>query len=142
MSFFSFINWSGWWSQITSMLLSFKFIAFFTVVFLIIGLWVSLMYLYSLTIDSASVLLLKGIITKEGATSIITNAQKVLFDDAVSHIGLSVTAILTSIIALNGVQYFTNSSENKELLKQAKTSDSSIEELKKFLPKNFGQNKD
>lgn len=125
--------------SLLKLIVSFKFIAFLSILIFTSAIIALLTYLYIYTLDYIPSLVLHNILTQEGASKIIINFHTVIFDSAINHLTLGIVGLLSTIVALTGVQSYNSSSENRELLKQAKTDDKSIEELRRFLPKDFGE---
>lgn len=134
-------DWKSWWAKLKWLVISFRFLAFAAVSGLLIGFWISLINTYKYTINILTVLKNENIIKDQDIPGIIIHFQTVLFDLTVGHVSIAFTAVMTGIIALKGVQFYVKSSENKELLKQANT-DQTVENIRKWLPKDFGKTED
>lgn len=134
MSFIDVNDWRAFWGKIKWQLISFKFLSFWTFVFLLVTAWGSLVAIYYKSLKTVKELYVANMITQEQVSQIIINTQNTLFDTALSNILIFSGAILGSIIAIKGVSYWTNSEQVKEVIK--KTEMNGSEDLKQFLPKN------
>lgn len=141
MQIINFKDWREWWAKIKWLLISFRFLAFTAISIMLISFWISLISVYKYTLDIVKEYKFEGILTEEASEKVITHLQTVLFDLTIGHVSLAFTAVMTGIIALKGVQFFVKSSENKELLKQANTENSRVEDLQKGL-RVFGEQND
>lgn len=115
-------------------LLSFKFLSFFTVIFLIVAAWIGLERLFIKTVLIAKSLYLENIIDKDNVTKLITHSQTVLYDSALGHIMLTTGAILSAIIAVKGVAYIMDSKKDTEVLKKLTNGDVS-KNISRFVSK-------
>lgn len=127
-------DWKLWFSKLKWQLISFKFLAFWTVIFMMIGCWRSLGALQERSVVVATELFKKGYITKDHVATIITHSQTVLYDSALSHLLIFCGAILASIITLKGVSYWQEG-KTKAAVIQKMNGDATKEDLKQFLPR-------
>lgn len=127
-------DWTNWLGKLKWQLISFKFLAFWTFIFLLIGAWLSLKVILLEVIERSTALYKLGYLTKEGLATIITHTETVLYDSALSHVLLFSTAVITGILAIKGVSYYTDGKSTSEVIKKLDTGTSNAD-LKKFLPK-------
>ena len=131
------IEQDSWFSKVKWQIISFKFLAFWVSIGLLVTAWVSIVRTYQYTIDTTTTLYEKKIIDSNQFTAIITHTQDVLFNLALGHVLVLAGAILAGIIALKGVSYYTEGKNTVQALKQLdKPSVPSLRYLKKFLPPN------
>lgn len=127
-------DWKDWFWKIKWQLISFKFQSFWISILLLVASWWSLAALHDKSIHTAEKLFKLKYIDQNSVTNIITHSQTVLFDVALGHILTFSGVILTSIIAIKGVSYYTNHKTTEAVLKKM-NGDTTKEDLKRFLPK-------
>ena len=135
MSLIDKSDWKEWINKLKWQLISFKFLSFWTAIVLLVGSWFSLEELHDKSIAVATALYKQGFLTKDNLTTIITHSQTVLYDAALSHILIFSAAVITGILAIKGMSYYTDSKQTSEVIKKLDDNSSSGEDLKKFLPK-------
>jgi len=129
-------DWKEWFLKFKWNFISFKFQAFWSsiVLFILSGYFICFVYLKS--IDVVIFLHEKGYISKESVESIIIHTQSVLYDKALSSLLIFFGTLLTSIIAVKGVHYFSESQKYKAVVDKLKHDGSEEDrDLKKYLPK-------
>jgi hypothetical protein len=127
-------DWKKWFRKIKWQLISFKFLSFFGVLSLLVAVWFSLESLFVKTVGIAEELYKKEFITQEGLSDIITKAHSTLYNDALGHLLVAAAAVLTAVIAIKGVTYFTESRQTTEVVKKLHNGELSSN-LERFLPR-------
>ena len=130
-------DWQDWARKIRWQLASFKSLAFWSFIILLITAFRCLWHIYFRTIEASTELYKLGYLTKDGLSNIITHSQTVIFDTALSHVLIFAGTAITAIIAIQGVNYVTDARKTSEVLKKMDTPNTpkGKEDLKAFLPK-------
>lgn len=131
--FNSFIK-SSWANKVFWQIISFKFLSFWCATFLLVSAWFSLQGIFDKYTYTAERLQEEGHITKDGLVTLLTHAQTVMYDSALSHLLIFFAAIFASVFAVKGISYMTEARTTSDVLKRL-PDDTSKEDLKQFLPK-------
>jgi len=127
-------DWEDWVLKLKWQLISFKFLSFSVVLYLLVKAWGILHKVYMENVALVESLYEKQVLSKSGASEVLMHTQTVLYDSALSHMLTAVTTILTAIIAIKGVSYFTHSRQLTEVVK--KLGNGHVEKnISKFLPR-------
>jgi len=133
-----FEDWKAWFNKLKWQFISFKFLAFFTVLSCVVGAWFGLERLFLKSVSIAETLFEKEYITKDGVKEIVTHSQSVLYDMAFNHLMVGSASVLAAIIAIKGVAYVMNSKQTRAVIE--KTSNGDLQKnIKTFLPKHGGR---
>jgi hypothetical protein len=134
INIFSSSDWQGWGNKLKWQLISFKFLAFWAFVGMLIAAFRCLWDFYFKTIDIATGLCKAGLLSKADLSQIIMHTQSVIFDSAFSHVLLFAGTAITSIIAIKGVNYYTDNKRTVEAIRRMdNTTHEAKEDLKKFI---------
>lgn len=132
MSIFKSDDWDEWFTKLKWQLISFKYVSFFTSLFLLIVGWLAVNNAHNTTVDTVKVLFKEGYIDQAAVASIITHSQTVLYDNVLNHLFVAASVILSAIIAIKGVTEYIAIKQNTEVVK--KLDDSAVKDnLKRFL---------
>ena len=125
---------TGWLQKVGWQLISFKFLSFWVSVILLVLCWGSLQVIFLQTVDIATTLHKQGYINQDAVKEIITHSLTTLYDSALSHILVFAGVIISGIMTIKGVSYYTDSKQTQAVIHKM-NGDATKEDLKKFLPK-------
>ena len=93
-------DWAAWCSKLKWHFISFKFLSFFGFCSLLVLFWFGLEKAFQKSVEVATALYSGGYIEKEHVKEIITQAQNVLYNEAVGHVTILGAAVLVAIVGL------------------------------------------
>ena len=126
-------DWKAWFCKLKWQFISFKFLAFWTLLIMLAGSGVGLALVYRYSLKILKELYKSGYLTKDHVSAIIMHTQTTLFDVALSHLLMFFGTAIAAIITIKGVSYWTDSKQTSAAIGKLDTIQK--EDLKQYLPK-------
>lgn len=119
-------DWAEWFTKLKWSFISFRFLSFFGFCGLLIAFWKGLEVAFMQSVNVATELHVRGYIDKEHVKDIITQAQNVLYNEAVGHVSILAAGVLIAIVGLKMVSDHIEgklAEQGKDLRKYVKKND-------------------